>query len=112
MPTNPGRRWRHELTRRRRSQLRRRSVSEAEQARAAAQRDIDRQLRAWTPRKILSRGLMLLAFVVAAQHVLAHAGWRPLPLSMGWQDIVLGYPMAGVLLVIGAILLEAHPRRA
>jgi len=30
------------------------------------------------------------------------------PLSMGWQDILLGYPMALALFVAGAMLADPH----
>lgn len=77
--------------------------------RAAQQRDIDRQLRTWPPRRILAWALFGVAVVVAAQHMTAHLGWRPVPLSMGWQDVLIGYPAAAVLAIIGAFSL---PRRS
>lgn len=52
---------------------------------------------------------MGLGVLVAIQHLVAHAGTRPLPIGMGWQDIVVGYPMAILLVVAGAMLLD--PRR-
>lgn len=70
----------------------------------------DRQLSNWTKRRVLSWSLFVLAGVTAVQHLVAHAGFRPLPLSMGWQDLLVGYPMAAVLAVAGAIALDPNPR--
>jgi hypothetical protein len=70
----------------------------------------DRQLSNWTRRRVLSWSLFVLAGVIAVQHVVAHGGFQPLPLSMGWQDILVGYPMAAVLAVAGAIALDPNPR--
>lgn len=64
----------------------------------------------WPPRRIASWTLMLGGVIVAIQHLLAHGGWQPLPLSMGWQDIFVGYPMAGLLLIAGAMLLDPRGR--
>lgn len=62
----------------------------------------------WPPRRIAAWALMLLGGLVAIQHLVAHLGITPIPLSMGWQDLLIGYPAAGLLLVAGASLL---PRR-
>ena len=70
----------------------------------------DRQLSNWTKRRVLSWSLFLLAGVIVVQHLVAHAGFRPLPLSMGWQDLLVGYPMAAILAVAGAIALDPNPR--
>jgi hypothetical protein len=51
-----------------------------------------------------------LAALIAVQHLVAHAGWRPIPISMGWQDLLIGYPAAGVLAVIGGIVGDPNPR--
>ena len=75
------------------------------------QREIERQLSPWTRRRIVAWSLFGLALLVAGQHLVAHAGWRPLPISMGWQDLVVGYPMAGLLAIVGAIFLDPHPRK-
>ncbi len=86
-------------------------MTQAEQERARIQRDIDRQLSSWTWRRITSWTLFGLALLIAIQHVVAHSGWRPLPISMGWQDLLVGYPTAGVLAIAGAILLDARSAR-
>lgn len=72
--------------------------------------DIDRQLTNWTPRRVVSWSLFMLAGVIALQHLVAHAGWQPIPLSMGWQDLLIGYPAAVVLAVVGAMALDPNPR--
>lgn len=71
---------------------------------------VEKQLSNWTRRRVLSWSLLTLAGLVAVQHLVAHAGWRPLPITMGWQDIVVGYPTAIVLAVVGAMALDPNPR--
>jgi hypothetical protein len=78
--------------------------------RRAKSRDIDKQLSNWSKRRILSWSLFTLAGIVAVQHLVAHAGFRPLPMSMGMQDLLLGYPMAILLTVAGGIALDPNPR--
>jgi hypothetical protein len=68
-----------------------------------------KSLQTWPRRRVFSWALMLAGVVVAAQHLLAHAGLDPLPLSMGWQDLAVGYPMAGLLVVAGALLVDPNP---
>lgn len=77
----------------------------AEQARAARQREMNRQLRSWTPRRLVGWALAAAAALVGAVHWLAHLGWRPIPLSMGWQDLLVGYPTAGLLAIAAAVSL-------
>jgi len=78
--------------------------------RRRATRPIDDGLSNWSVRRVTSWSLFALAALIAAQHLVAHAGWRPIPLSMGWQDILIGYPTAGVLLVVGLLALDPNPR--
>lgn len=85
--------------------------TDADREKRAVQRDIARQLSGWTPRRVGAWTLFVLALLVASQHLLAHLGWRPIPVSMGWQDLLIGYPAAGVLGVLGAICLEARSAR-
>ena len=59
---------------------------------------------------MISWTFFLLALLVAGQHLLAHAGLRPLPMSMAWQDIFLGYPAALVLAIAGGLTLDPNPR--
>lgn len=53
-------------------------------------------------RPVVYRVLLLLAILIVVQHLFAHAGFRPLSLTMGWQDLRVGYP-AGVM--VGLVLL-------
>ena len=78
--------------------------------RRAKKSDIDKQLSNWSGRRVLSWSLFALAGIIAVQHVLAHGGFRPIPISMGWQDLLLGYPMAILLAVAGGIALDPNPR--
>ena len=78
--------------------------------RRAKKSEIDQQLSNWSKRRVLSWSLFTLAGIVAVQHVLAHGGFRPIPISMRWQDLLLGYPMAILLAVAGGIALDPNPR--
>lgn len=111
MSSGSDKKGRKEADRRRTLRGRRAAVTQAEQDRARIQRDIDRQLNTWTWRRITSWSLFGLALLVLVQHLLAHVGWRPLPLSMGWQDLLVGYPTAGLLAITGAFMLEARSPR-
>lgn len=77
--------------------------------RRAKKSEVDKQLSNWTRRRVLSWSLFSLAGLVALQHVIAHGGFRPVPISMGWQDVLVGYPTAIVLAIIGAIALDPNP---
>lgn len=103
--------FRREVLRRRALRGRRAAQTQAEQERAAIQKQIDRQLSGWSARRIVAWSLFVLAAVIAVQHLLAHSGWRPLPLTMGWQDLLVGYPMAAFLALAGLFVLPASPRR-
>lgn len=100
-----------EAERRRTLRARRAAMTQAEQENARIQRDIDRQLNNWTWRRIVSWTLFGLAAVIAVQHLLAHAGWQPLPVSLGWQDLLVGYPTAGLLAIVAAFMLEGRSPR-
>lgn len=78
--------------------------------RRAKKTAVDKQLSRWTKRRVLSWSLFVLAGVVAVQHVLAHGGFQPIPISMGWQDLLIGYPTAMVLAIAGGIALDPNPR--
>lgn len=78
--------------------------------RRAVKSDVDKQLSSWSRRRILSWSLFGLAGLVAVQHLLAHGGFRPVPISMGWQDLFIGYPTAILLAVAGGISLDPNPR--
>lgn len=95
----------------RRRPSRRPQLSAAEQQRAARQRETNRALRVWTPHRIGGWAIAAVGIVVGVVHWLAHIGWRPIPLTMGAQDLFLGYPAAG-LLAVTALLILGQNRRA
>lgn len=103
--------FRRQVARRLLAKQRRAARTQADQQRAAVQREINRQLRGWTPRRISAWVLFGLALLIVVQHLLAHAGWRPIPLSMGWQDLIVGYPMAAALALGGAFVVEPRSTR-
>lgn len=78
--------------------------------RRALQSAADRQLSNWSKRRVLSWSLFALAGVVAIQHLLAHGGFQPIPISMGWQDLLIGYPTAILLAIVGGMTLDPNPR--
>ena len=86
---------------------RQRAAARTPEGRAARerQRQVDRQLRVWTPRRFLGWTLAAVAIVVATVHWIAHIGYRPIPLSMGAQDLLIGYPAAALLGVVAVIIL-------
>jgi hypothetical protein len=67
--------------------------------------------------KVIGWCLVGLAGVIALQHFLRHVNTVDVTpfLSIGLQDVVIGYPMAGVMLLIAVVLLgqsDEPPRRA
>ena len=78
--------------------------------RRARKSEVDMQLSMWTKRRIMSWSIFGAAIVIVVQHWIAHLGYRPLPISMGWQDLLIGYPTGFVLAVVGGITLDPHPR--
>ena len=64
----------------------------------------------WSKRRVLSWSLFVLAAAVGVNHLFAHAGARVIPMGMGKQDLLLGYPMAGVLFLCGLFMLDPNPR--
>lgn len=63
------------------------------------------QYRRWQRQRFLAGGLVALGVVVVFTHVVVHLGnieWLP---TTGMQDLLTGYPMGAVLIVIGMILL-------
>lgn len=78
--------------------------------RRTRQREMDRQLQVWTPRRLIGWIVAGISILMLLTHLVAHIGWRPVPLSMGWQDLLIGYPDAGVLGVVAAIVLGQDHR--
>lgn len=83
----------------------------AEAARAQRQREINQQFKKWSTRRMLAWALFTTAAVIVVQHMFAHLGWQPLPMSMGWQDLFFGYPMAAVVFVAGLLVLDRRAPR-
>ena len=74
----------------------------------AAQREADK--RKLTPaqyrrRRMLGWTLVALGLVVFVQHLVSHAGFFTL-VSPGVDDVIAGYPLAGLLALAGAIVLS------
>lgn len=111
MSASSKKRGQKDAARRQTLRSRRATMTQAQQEYARTQRDINRQLSGWSRRRIAAWALFGLALVIVVQHLLAHSGWQPLPFSMGWQDLLLGYPMAGLLAIVGAFMLEARRHR-
>lgn len=74
----------------------------------AAQRAKDEKkltLAQYRRRRIVGWSLVGLGVGVAAQHLVSHLGFFVL-ISKGWDDLVAGYPLAGLLGIAGAIVLS------
>lgn len=59
--------------------------------------DLNRQFKRAGRRMLAARVLAATSVIVAIQHLLAHAGWKPIPIGMGKQDLLIGYPVAGLI---------------
>lgn len=55
-------------------------------------------------RRVLGWSLVALAVVVFLQHLVSHFGVFTL-VSEGWDDLIAGYPLAGVLALVGILVL-------
>lgn len=111
MSSQSERRSRRSLSSRARAKNRRASATQAEQERAAQQRDMDRQFRRWSRRRLVAWGLFIVAGFIGVQHVFAHLGWQPLPMTMGWQDLTVGYPTAVAVALAGLLVIGKDPIR-
>lgn len=110
MTSNEPHRRRVTFKRQRRQQAEHSAEEQAAQQRAQVQREINRQLRSWTPGRIVAWALVGLGLVVGVNHMVMHLGGLWLPMSPGWQDLLVGYPTAGLLAVAGFIVLGQKPR--
>ncbi|MBA3338550.1 MAG: hypothetical protein H0T54_02140 [Geodermatophilaceae bacterium] len=54
-------------------------------------------------KRVVALVFVTLAVLLGLSHVLEHMGAFRI-LDPGWQDLLLGYPMASVLLIVGGIL--------
>lgn len=92
-----------------RRERRRRHKAESARARQAqeAQAEADarrRRYRSRRQRRIAAWTLFTLAIVIAVTHLLEHAGAFQV-MSPGLQDLLIGYPAAAVLAVLGGVVL-------
>ena len=71
--------------------------------------DFDRAMRREAILTWTSRGLTVAGLAIALQHLFAHAGYRPVPLKMGVQDLLIGYPTAGILLIVALMIWGRNP---
>jgi len=62
-------------------------------------------LASYQRRRAFGWALVVLGVSIGLQHIIDHMGFWTL-ISPGWDDIVAGYPMAGLLGVAGAIVLS------
>ncbi len=60
---------------------------------------------AYQRRRVLGWSLVALGVVVGLQHLVAHLGFFNV-ISPGVDDLVVGYPLAGLLGIAGAIVLS------
>lgn len=104
----PDKRRRHEIKRRRATEQQQAARSHAEQQ-AAAERARRRTSAAASRRRWIYWSLLSLAAVILVQHLLAHSGLQPIPLTMGWQDLLIGYPTAGLLAIAGLFVWGSAP---
>jgi len=93
--------------RREKQRVERRRAAEDVQARETqreqAQAALRRELRRSTRRHVIAYVLFVVAGVMAVAHFFEHAGTFTI-VSPGFADLFLGWPMAGVLALIGAIV--------
>lgn len=58
-----------------------------------------------------ARTLMLVGLIIISQHLVAHAGYRPIPMAMGVQDLTIGYPAGALVLIAGVFIWGRKPSR-
>lgn len=83
----------------------------AEDPKKRAADNFNRRLRNYMILVWTGRVLMLIGVLIAAQHLLAHAGYRPIGLSMGAQDLLVGYPTAALVALVGLFIWGRNPVR-
>jgi hypothetical protein len=79
----------------------------ARETQAAQARAESRKLSpaAYKRRRVIGWTLVALGVIVFVQHLISHAGFFTL-ISPGWDDLVAGYPLAGLLGLGGVLLLS------
>ena len=73
--------------------------------------DLNKQFKHARRRMLVSCALAAVALVVGIQHLVAHAGWRPIPIGMGAQDLLIGYPVAGLIGAAALFVWGSTPSR-
>jgi len=76
----------------------------AARERAQMQREIARQLRGWTWRKVVAYALVIVGALIVINHTLMHMGLDWMPMSQGRQDLFAGWPLGGVLVLAGFVI--------
>jgi len=69
-------------------------------------REISRQLNPWTKRRVAAWTLFVVASVIAVNHIFAHLGDQLVPMGMGTQDLLIGWPMAALIGLAGLMILD------
>lgn len=90
---------------RQRQQTRRRSTSRRERGDAAPKATGKLTPAQFERRRRSGWGLVVLGAVVFTQHLFSHMGFFTVT-SSGWDDLLIGYPLAGLLVVSGSMLLS------
>jgi hypothetical protein len=88
------------------------AVEAAALERAAMKREIARQLNTWTWRRIAAYVLVIVGALVIINHTFMHLGLDWLPMSQGRQDVVAGWPLGGVLAMVGFVIGGQTPSAA
>ncbi|MGM1060881.1 hypothetical protein [Saccharothrix sp. Mg75] len=60
----------------------------------------------WLVRRFVGISLLVVAVVTGATHVVVHLGSVQFLPTTGLQDLLTGYPMAGLLAVAGGVVLS------
>ena len=99
--------------RREKQEVRRRGLGRAKRAQAdrAEKTETDRRRETWEKRRLkrrLAYVLMVLGALVGVSHVLEHMDVFEILPNPTAQDLLLGYPTAGLLIVVGLVLLPAE----
>lgn len=94
-------------------EVRRRGLGRGRRAQAAraGQAEADLRREAWQKRRTkrrLAYVLIALGVVVGVSHVLEHMDVFQILPNPTAQDLLLGYPTAGLLIVVGLVLLPAE----
>ena len=84
-----------------------RNLSQATDA-IAKKRKIEEQIQHRQNRRRIAYVLFVVGCIVAASHVLTHAGALTIIANEGLADLAIGYPTAGLLILAGLMLLPAQ----